>query len=132
MNDKIKIKNEILNSKTINNINILTNNLKNKYNMLLKEHSNLQNKFFEERQLSIYYEMEYNRLKIYNDKLFTEYKELEQFQKDTLKQIEKVSASLDNKKILMLIYIIKYIYMYFFCDYLNNQIYIYIYNVFNY
>ena len=33
--------------------------------------------------------MEYNRLKIYNDKLFTEYKELEQFQKDTLKQIEK-------------------------------------------
>ena len=41
MNDKIKIKNEILNSKTINNINILTNNLKNKYNMLLKEHSNL-------------------------------------------------------------------------------------------
>ena len=98
MNDKIKIKNEILNSKTINNINILTNNLKNKYNMLLQEHSNLQNKFFEERQLSIYYEMEYNRLKIYNDKLFTEYKELEQFQKDTLKQIEKVSASLDNKK----------------------------------
>ena len=132
MNDKIKITNEILNSKTINNINILTNNLKNnkledqyyniietmintinkltnyiknihinsnnKYNMLLKEHSNLQNKFYEERKLSIYYEMEYKRIKIYNDKLFTEHKELKQFLKDTLKNIEEVRDQIDNKK----------------------------------